>query len=625
MKQNEILPRRNNKHRAGFSAALTSLLLALSILPNNSKAQMTPPVPPAWRTHAEQTDYSETPLYADTVAYCRKLAAATPQIRYKEFGRSGEGRALPLVIAASGGAFTPAAARRANKVVVLIQANIHAGETDGKDAGLALLRDMVISKTVTGLLDHAVVLFIPIYNVDGHERRSPYNRINQNGPAEMGWRANATNLNLNRDYMKADAPETRAWLRLWNEWQPDLFIDCHVTDGANFRYNVTYQYEAGANVPAPLGVWWRTAFEARVVPAAEAAGSLFSTYLVFRDNRDPIKEGVEGFISTPRFATGYAPLRNRPGLLIETHMLKDYRTRVRGTYDLLRAALAEVNRDPESLRRAVQAADEQVVAEGRVYDPAHKVALRLAFTDKPTARLIKGVEFHTEQSDVSGATRVVYGMKPMDYTVPFFNETRTVVSAAPPLYYVIPPQWTSVIDVLAAHGLHMQRLAEAATIEVESFRFNNVKWGNSSFEGRVLVTQKNEPVRERRLYPAGSVLVPMAQPAARVALNLLEPDAPDSFITWGFFNSSFEQKEFGESYVVEKLAREMLARDKKLRQEFEQRVASDPKFAASPSARLNFFYERSPYWDKQMNLYPVGRITAPLAVPLVEFAQRKAK
>ncbi len=588
-------------------------LLLITILSIETDAQnLDKPIPPEWRTHAEQTDYRETPRYDETVAYCRKLAAASPLIRYVEFGRSGEGRALPLVIAATGNTFTPAAARSAGKVVVLIQANIHAGETDGKDAGLALLRDIAITKTRAGLLERAVVLFIPIYNVDGHERRSPYNRINQNGPAEMGWRANATNLNLNRDYMKADAPETRAWLRLWNEWQPDLFIDCHVTDGADFRYHVTYQYETGDNVPAPLRDWWRTAYEGRIVPAAETAGRLFSTYLVFRDNRDPIHKGVEGFIGTPRFATGYTPLRNRPGLLIETHMLKDYRTRVLGTYDLLRAALEEVNHDPDSLVRAGRAADEQVVSEGRTYNPARKIALRLDFTEKSVPRLIKGIEFHTELSDVSGAARVVYGTKPFDYTVPFFNETHAVATVAPPLYYIIPPQWTNVIDVLAAHGLKMQKLSEAVTLDVESYRFSDVKWGSSSFEGRVLVTQKNQMVRERRLYPAGSVVVPMAQAGARVALNLLEPDAPDSFVTWGFFNAIFEQKEFGESYVLERLAREMLAKDELLRREFEQRVMNDPKFAASARERLTFFYERSPYWDRLMNLYPVGRITTPL-------------
>ena len=595
--------------------SLILLLFTLTALSDNTAAQTTsPPVPPEWQTYAERTNYRETPRYDETIAFSRKLAAASPLIRFREFGRSGESRALPLLIAAHGGTFTPQAARDAGKAIVLVQACIHAGETDGKDAGLALLRDIVITKTRASLLG-VVVLFIPIYNTDGHERRSPYNRINQNGPAEMGWRANATNLNLNRDYMKADAPETRAWLRLWNEWNPDLFIDCHVTDGADFRYNVTYQYEQHENVPPPIRDWLKTALEGRIIPATEAAGNLLSPYLVFRDNRDPLK-GLNGFTATPRFSTGYTPLRNRPGLLIETHMLKDYRSRVRGTYDLLRFTLGEVNRNPEGLLRAVRAADEQVIAEGRTYDPSRKVALRLEFTDKSVPFQLKGVEYRTELSDVSGAIRVIFGTKPQDITVPFYNEAQATLTAAPPLYYIVPPQWTAVIEVLAAHGLRLQRLAEPFTADIESYRFDEVKWGSASFEGRVMVTCKKELVRERRTFPAGAVVVPMAQASARVALHLLEPDAPDSLVGWGFFNPILEQKEEGEDYVLEQLAREMLAKDEKLRREFEQRVANDPKFAASTRARLRFFYERSPYWDKQMNLYPVARVTTAIKARL---------
>ena len=601
-------------------SGLCALLFLLIAMTNESNAQSpAPPIPPGWQTHAERTDYRETPRYEETLAYCRKLAAAAPaQIRLSDFGRSGEGRALPLVIAATGGTFTPEASRRAGKVVVLVQANIHAGETDGKDAGMALLRDIVVLKTQPRLLEHVTLLFIPIYNADGHERRSPFNRINQNGPEEMGWRANATNLNLNRDYMKADAPETRAWLRLWNEWSPELFIDCHVTDGADFRYNVTYQFEQHENVPQPLRDWMNAAFDGRIVPATEAMGNLLTTYMEFRDNRDPVNKGVEGFIGTPRFATGYAPLRNRPALLIETHMLKDYRTRVRATYDLLRAALEDVNRDPAGWLRVAKETDQKVVAEGSAYDPEQKVALRIAFTDKSVPRLIKGVEFRRELSDVSGAVRVVYGTKPYDYTVPFYNESRATVSVSTPLYYIIPPQWTEPVEVLAAHGVRLQRLAEPLTIEVESYRFSEVKWAGASFENRLPVSQKNGLVRERRTYAANSVVVPLAQPAGRLVVNLLEPDAPDSLLYWGFFNSIFEQKEYGEGYMLEKLAREMLAKDEKLRQEFERRVANDPQFAASARERLRFFYERSPYYDPQMNLYPVGRVTTPLKARLVD-------
>jgi hypothetical protein len=601
-----------------LAARLSVILLALAASQQTRAQSTSPNVPADWQTRAEQTDYRETPTYAETLAYARRIERASRLVRVTEFGRSGEGRALPLVVAAKGNAFTPAAARAAGKLVLLVQANIHAGETDGLDAGLALLRDIAITKSRESLLDHVTFLFIPVYNVDGFERRSPFNRINQNGPSEMGWRGTATNLNLNRDYMKADAPETRAWLRLWNEWSPDLFVDCHVTDGADFRYNVTYQYEQHQNVPEPLLGWMKSAFDTRIVPATETSGNLLAPYITLRDGRDPSK-GMEGFIETPRYSTGYTPTRNRPGLLIETHMLKDYRTRVRGTYDLLVAVLAELNRDPQGLRRVLRETDDAITAEGRTYDPARRVPLRLDFTDKTEPFKFKGVEFRIERSDVSGGERIIYGDKPVDLTIPYFNEARVTASVAPPLYYVVPPQWTDVISVLAAHGLQMKQLAEPATLEVESYRFSDVRWSPAPFEGRNTVTQKNTKVRERRLYREGSVIIPLAQASARVAVHLLEPDSPDSFVSWGFFNPIFEQKEYGESYMLEKLAREMLAKDENLRREFERRVATDPQFVKSQRARLSFFYDRSPYADARLNLYPVGRVTTPITAKMIDF------
>ena len=599
-----------------FALKLVLLLLATLNFQQTTMAQSTtPPIPAEWQTLAEKTDYRETPRYEETLAYSRKLAGASSLIRFESFGQSGEGRALPLLIAAKGGTFTPESARKAGKAILLVQACIHAGESDGKDAGLALLRDVAITKTQAGLLERVVILFIPIYNVDGHERFSPFNRINQNGPAEMGWRATTTNLNLNRDYMKADAVETRAWLRLWTHWSPDLMIDCHVTDGADFQYDMTYIYEHHEHSPAPIRGWMREAFDGRIFPATEAAGSSLAQYMTFRDNRD-LTKGIDAFIMPPRFSTGYTTIRNRPGVTLETHMLKDYRTRVRGTYDLLRFTLEEMNRNTESLMRAVRAADEQTISGGQSFDAARRYPLRIELTDKPRAFNFKGVEARTELSDISGAMRVVFGTKPVDMTLPFYDEGRVAAAVAPPLYYIIPPQWKNVIEVLAAHGLKLQRLTEPATIEIETYRFSDVTFAATPFEGRTLPRYKVSPVRERRMFPAGASVVAVGQQAGNVAVHLLEPEAPDSFVAWGFFNAIFEQKEYGEDYVLEKLAREMLSKDEALRLEFEKRVRDDPKFASSASARLNFFYERSPYWDRQMNLYPVGRVLAPLAVRL---------
>src|SRR5215204_4308995 len=326
-------------------------------------------IPPEWRTHAESTDYRETPNYSDTIAFARRLAHASSIIEYEGFGFSGQGRELPLIIASETSTFTPQVAQAEGKAVVLIQACIHSGEPDGKDAGFALLRDLAITKSAAGILENVVLLFIPIYNTDGHERATPYNRINQNGPESMGWRTTSTYQNLNRDYMKADTPETRAWIRLWNEWQPDLFIDCHVTDGADYRCNITYHHERHDGVDDAIVDWEREIFSGVVAPATGAAGNVISWYLEFIDNRD-LTLGTRDFNGSPRFSTGFVPIRNRAGILIETHMIKDYRSRVIGTYEFLKAALDEVNRDPERLRELGSEADARTIAASSDYAPS---------------------------------------------------------------------------------------------------------------------------------------------------------------------------------------------------------------------------------------------------------------
>ncbi len=592
--------------RIAVFGALLSLPFILILSSTAMSQNSTPQIPEEWQTYAEKTDYRETPRYGETISYSRKLAAASTLIEYTTFGKSGEGRDLPLLIVAEEQSFDPESARKLGKAVVLIQACIHAGEPDGKDAGLALLRDIAITKTQTNLLKKIVVLFIPIYNADGHERFGPFNRINQNGPAEMGWRATTTHLNLNRDYMKADAPETRAWLNLWNDWNPDLFIDCHVTNGADFRYNITYHFEQHEGVPVPVRTWQREIIEGRVIPAVEASGNLVSRYLTFKDNRD-FQKGIVDFSASPRFSTGYTPLRNRPGLLLETHMLKDYRSRVKGTYDFLRFTLLEVNRNIEALLKAVRSADEQA-KKGETKTP-----LSFELSEKAVPFRFKTFEHRTEMSDVSGAVRIVYGTKPLDLTVPVFNTFRVNTAVTPPNAYIIPVQWHQVIEVLFAHGLSLEQLTEPAEIEVESYRLTNVRFPVNPFEGRFMPAFGVEPVREVRLFPAGSIIVPVQQQSGRLAINLLEPQAPDSLLAWGFFNSIFEQKEYGESYVLEKLAREMMAKDPELRKQFEARLA-DPNFASNPRERLQFFFRRSPYWDQQLKLYPVGRITTSVSL-----------
>src|SRR5881296_2649485 len=280
--------------RSALAAACAIALLAAG--PIQSQSKKTPPSGD-WRTPAEKSDYATTPRDAETTAYARRLQAAAPgQVRLETFGRSGEGRDLFILVVSKDGVFDPPAIHKAGRPIVLVQNAIHAGEMDGKDASLALLRDIVVTKEKAALIDRAVLVVIPIYNVDGHERFGPYNRINQNGPRETGWRTQARNLNLNRDYMKADAPETRAFLRLWTRWLPDLFVDTHVTDGADFQYDTTYGLDTGPDVLAPY-----------LEKVVGAAGHVISPYINLKSDTDP-SQGITTAQDPPRFSTGYINL-----------------------------------------------------------------------------------------------------------------------------------------------------------------------------------------------------------------------------------------------------------------------------------------------------------------------------
>jgi hypothetical protein len=609
-------------------AAALLLSLFLCSLAAAQKAKPAPAANADWRTPAEISDYRTTPRYDETMAYVRRVAAAAPrQVKVTSFGKTGEGRELIAVIVSRDGVFDPAALHRANRPIVLIQNAIHAGEMDGKDSCLALLREMVITKTQAKLLERAVVVMIPIYNADGHERFGRYNRINQNGPEEMGWRAQASNLNLNRDYMKADAPETRAFLKLFQAWLSDFFVDDHVTDGADYQYDTTYAIDSGPDVDPALAQWIREQLKPYIEKSVSASGHVIGEYVGVGE-ANPGRGLVVGQ-DAPRFSTGYMVLQNRPGLLVEMHMLKDYKTRVTGNYELLRALLEVINRDADALLLMNRQADTATVLAGMRYGDAGQFPLRLKATEASVPFHFLGYKRMVELSEVSGVPYTRFTHEPENLDIPLHNELKATVSVAPPRAYIVPAQWASVIDVLSAHGLKMLRTTAPWSAEVETYRCT-AKWREQPYEGRHVLAGGSEfdpgagsspltceSVSETMTFPAGSAVVPMDQRAAKVAIHFLEPLGPDSAVYWGFFDAIFEQKEYGEGYVLEKLARDMMAKDPKLKQEFEQKVATDKEFAGNTRARLNFFFRRSPWWDSRLGLYPVGRLPSLEGLPLI--------
>lgn len=595
--------------------------------------EFTRPEPPArWLTDYERSGGVDTPRYAETVAYCRRLAEASRQLRYETFGVSPQGRELPLLIAERRGRFTPEAARRAGNAVVLIQACIHAGEPDGKDAGLMLLRDLAVIGSRqpplvedprgaarpgaalaagAGLPEGVTVLFIPIFSVDGHERFGPHNRINQNGPRETGWRTTARGLNLNRDHIKADAPEMQAWLRLFQRWRPDFVIDCHVTDGADYQYVLTYGMNLREDLDPGLAAWSRDAFLARLLPAMAARGLPLSPYVMFRKWGDP-RSGLRAIATPPRFSDAYAPAQNRPALLVETHMFKDYRTRVEGTYQLLRETLALLAAERTRLCRLVAAADSATAS------PAFRARpFPLGWRTGPDSVMVDflGRRYEVATSDLTGGEWVRYGPEPQTWRLPYFHRPVPKATVDLPEAYLIPPEWSDVIERLQLHGVALRRLERPATLTVTSSRLLDPRWAEQPYEGRHPLTCAVEDFVEERTFPAGTAVVDLAQRAARVIVHALEARSEESFLAWGFFDTVFEQKEYAENYVMEARAREMLAADPALAAEFAAQKAADPAFAADQQAILDWFFRRTPYWDARIGVYPVAKVTEQALIP----------
>ncbi|MGE5236011.1 MAG: M14 family zinc carboxypeptidase [Acidobacteriota bacterium] len=562
-------------------------------------------VPDAWLTPAERSGYAATPDLAATVAFLRKVETAAPFIRVTSFGTSPAGRDMPLVIVSKERAFTPASAGALGKPVVLIQSGIHAGEIDGKDACLALLRDLALGRDAA-LLDAATVLIVPIYNVDGHERVSPFNRPNQDGPRDgMGFRTTADGLDLNRDYLKLSSPESRALVALFNRWRPHLHVDVHVTDGVDHDWVLTYAWAEAPQAPASVDGWLRSHLPGPLA-ATERAGFRCGPYVDLLDRNDPAK-GFSSLVGGARYSTGYFPLRNRPSLLIEMHSYKPYRQRVEAVHVFLAALLAEIGRDPRALRAAVAEAESREVGIGGADAPPSETVLRWA--DGPADTIEFPVyAYRSEISLVTGAPLLRYQRGDVHaLRVPWIHRVTPALTTARPRGYLVLPGWPQISSRLAGHGLVVRRLAAPADLEVDSLWANDAKFAARPYQGLTPVEASIAHRPLRRHFPAGTLWVPADQPDFEVAVQLLEPESPESLFAWGMLTTVLEGKEYMDGRVLEGRVTEMLA-DPAVRDAWEKALA-DPAFAADAGARSRWWYRRTPsYRVQEVGLLPIFRM-----------------
>lgn len=557
-------------------------------------------------TVSERSGFKQTGRYAEVIALCDAFAKTYPDaVRCETFGTTPEGRPMKLLVVSRSGALDPAAAHAKHLPVVQFQGGIHSGEIDGKDAGFLALRELLDGEVAPGALEKMVVLFVPVFNIDGHERFGKWNRPNQRGPEEMGWRTTAQNYNLNRDYMKADAPEMRAMLGIANTWDPILTVDLHVTDGAQFEHDLSVQIEPLHAGDAAQRASGKAMVDGYMQTLTKHGSLPLPFYPSFVKYDDPTSGFVDG-VPPSRFSTGYYWLRNRYGMLLETHSWKDYPTRVKITHNVIVAGIEQAAAHGAEWVAQAQAADAAARALGGQTVP-------LDYVTDEKARIIdfRGYAYTRTPSEISGALMTRYDERtPQVWKVPLRDDVkpgRTLV--VPRGGYVVPAADAAwMAERLASQGIEFSRIATALPkAALSTFRATKVTFGAKPFENHQSVVLDGEWNAEARDVPAGSLFVPIAQDKARLVLALLEPQAADSYAAWGFFNQAFEQKEYMEPYVAEAVAREQLAKDPALREAFAKRLDTDKEFAASPEARLDFFYRRAASFDERLDLYPVMR------------------
>lgn len=569
-------------------------------------------VPAEWLTPAEVADFRATPSAAETLSFLERIAAARPEVALTSFGETAAGRSLPLVILSRERAFTPEAARATGRPIVLVQSGIHAGEIDGKDATLMLLRDFVLGRRPE-LAEAGILLFVPIFNLDGHERVSPHNRPNQNGPVEgMGFRTTVTGHDLNRDFLKLDTVEARALIRLFNAWRPHLHVDNHVTNGVDHDWVLTWLVPEAPQIAEPVARWLARRFP-RVLAATELAGHRTGPYVDLVDPRDPLR-GFETRLAEPRYSSAYFALRHRPSILVETHAHKPFRQRVVANRDFLAALFAELATSGAELVGAVASAQLATVAAGERGAAPSRLTLTWEQAE-PDRYELPIHDYRLETSPVTGREELRYGpgrVAPVE--VPWWHGHRPGRQVERPRGYFVLPGWAEVERRLADHGLRFARIERPLELEVETLRVQNPELAPATFQGRVRIAAQVTRARERRTVPAGALWIPAAQPDFEVAAQLLEPEAPDSLLSWGLLSTVFELKEWiGEAALAAHAARSL--EDPALAAEWHQALA-DPAFAADPRARWLWWFRRTPSWDETVGLLPVYRVLeAPAELP----------
>lgn len=561
---------------------------------------------------AQQFEGNRSATYDECIAHYSVLSQRFKEARLTEEGFTDSGKPLHLFVISSDGDFNPSSIRLKNKRVVMILNGIHPGEPDGIDASMLLAADLLNKKIPAGILDHLVVCIIPVFNVDGALNRGCCSRANQLGPEAYGFRGNSRNLDLNRDFIKCDAANTRSFISIFRKWEPELFVDTHVSNGADYPYTMTLISTQHSKLNPILENYLQN----------ELTPSLFEKMKLMKDEMIPYvntftygespENGIFGFLETPRYSSGYAALFNCIGFVAETHMLKPFAKRVQSTYRFMLSLLECADRDYVKIGALKKSADDAVAVQQLFPLQWELDTTRFEWIQ------FSGYAAKMKTSRVTGLEQLWYDREePWQKPIRFFDTYAGKVQVSKPEYYIIPQAWNEVIEKMKLSKVQMKRLARDTVLQTDYYSIQNYSTVKEPYEGRYLHSNTSVELKTASIpFLKGDYVIEVNQPANRFVVETLEPQGVDSWFNWGFFDAVLQQKEWFSSYVFEPVAEEILKNDSRLKTEFELKKSTDSVFAGDAFSQLYFIYRHSVHFENTYKRYPVARVMKKVKLPL---------
>ncbi|WP_300564545.1 M14 family metallopeptidase [Flavobacterium sp.] len=570
----------------------TSVLLLFSIVisaQTNTK----------YTTFFEKGNGNQTATYQEVISFYKMLDKDFPSVKVEQMGLTDSGKPLHMVTFNPDNTFDFKSIQK-NKAVILINNGIHAGEPDGIDATMMLFRDLATAKVK--IPKNTVIVTIPVYNIGGALNRNSHSRVNQNGPEEYGFRGNGRNFDLNRDFIKSDTKNTESFIEIFQKVNPEVFIDNHVSNGADYQYSLTYIQTQHNKLGAALGDYMNEKMTPAIVADLKSKKIESTPYVNVWDGTP--EKGFPQFVDAPRYATGYTSIFNTMGYVIETHMLKDYAKRVHATYEFMVSAIKYVDENVKIIKTIKEKNANQ-------YQPKMNYPIQWELDSTKVNKMnFLGYEGGYKKSDVTSGTRLFYDeTKPYNKEINFYSGYKPVKEVVVPNAYIIPKSWWRVIDLLKNSHCAYSTLKKDTIIEVESYKIADYKTGTNAYEGHYL--HRNTSVSksiQKVAFAKGDYIFPTSENGLKYLLETLEPEAMDSFFNWNFFDTILQQKEGYSDYVFEDLAAKFLLENPEVKARFEEKMKTDKAFAENPAGQLDWVYKNSPYYEKAHLQYPVCRI-----------------